>query len=89
MFTVKLRIDVSGSVGNEAWTRLRQFEPVEAAVFGDRLGRGGACNHLPDLPHPLGEWISAEIQVETPLLAQYAMAHYLEQDRVLDADVVA
>lgn len=89
MFTVKLTIDVSGSVGNEAWSRLCQFEPVEAAVFGDHLGSGGACNHLPDVPHQPGEWISAEIQVETPLLAQYAMAHYLEQDRVLDADVVA
>lgn len=86
---MKLRIDVSGSVGNEAWTRLHQFEPVEAAVFGDRLGSGRACNHRRDLPHPPGEWISAEIQVETPLPAQYAMAHYLEQDRVLDADVVA
>lgn len=89
MFTVKLRIDVSGSVGNEAWRWLRQFEPVESAVFGDRLGSAGACNHRRDVPHPPGEWISAEIQVETSLLAQYAMAHYLEQDRVLDADVVA
>jgi hypothetical protein len=35
-----------------------------------------------------GEWISADIQVKTPLLAQYAVSHYLEQERVLDADVV-
>ena len=26
--------------------------------------------------------------LQTPLLAQYAVSHYLEQDRVLDADVV-
>jgi len=25
---------------------------------------------------------------QTPLLAQYAVSHYLEQPRVLDADVV-
>jgi len=30
----------------------------------------------------------AEITLETPLLAQYAVSHYLEQNRVLDADVV-
>jgi len=35
-----------------------------------------------------GEWIGAEIRLQTPLLAQYAVSHYLEQDRVLDADVV-
>jgi hypothetical protein len=32
--------------------------------------------------------MGAEIRVQTPLLAQYAVAHYLEQERVLDADVV-
>ncbi len=37
---------------------------------------------------PKGEWIGAEIRLETPLLAQYAVSHYLEQERVLDADVV-
>ena len=37
---------------------------------------------------PEGEWIGAEITLQTPLLAQYAVSHYLEQDRVLDADVV-
>ena len=30
----------------------------------------------------------AEVTLETPLLAQYAVSHYLEQERVLDADVV-
>jgi hypothetical protein len=28
------------------------------------------------------------VKVATPLLAQYAVSHYLEQDRVIDADVV-
>ena len=50
--------------------------------------RAGTCKHAPDQPHAKGEWIGAEIRLETPLLAQYAVSHYLEQDRVLDADVV-
>lgn len=41
----------------------------------------------PDQPHAKGEWIGAEIRLQTPLLAQYAMSHYLEQERVLDADI--
>ena len=48
------------------------------------LPKGGARrNH-----YPKGAWIGAEIRLQTPLLAQYAVSHYLEQDRVLDADVV-
>jgi hypothetical protein len=52
------------------------------------LGSGRTCNHPANAPHLKGEWISADIQVKTPLLAQYAVSHYLEQERVLDADVV-
>ena len=48
----------------------------------------GAVITAPDQPHAKGEWIGAEIRLQTPLLAQYAVSHYLEQDRVLDADVV-
>jgi hypothetical protein len=32
--------------------------------------------------------MGAEVRVQTPLLAQYAVSHYLEQERLLDADVV-
>jgi hypothetical protein len=41
------------------------------------------------VPHLQGEYIGATIHLETVLLAQYAVAHYLEQDRVLDGDVEA
>ena len=57
------------------------------ADFGARFGSGGRCNPAPQAPHAKGEWIGAEIRLQTPLLAQYAVSHYLEQDRVLDADV--
>jgi len=83
---VRLKIDVSGTVGDEAWREIKQFNQIQSADFGPQFGSGGRCNHAPDAPHAKGEWIGAEIQVATPLLAQYAISHYLEQERVLDAD---
>jgi hypothetical protein len=65
---------------------LRQFDEIQSAAFGPRFGSSG-CKHAAELPHAKGEWIGAVIALETPLLAQYAVSHYLEQDRVLDADV--
>jgi hypothetical protein len=89
MTIVKLKIDVSGTVGDEAWRGLRQFDEIQSAAFGPKFGSGGPCQHTAHQPHAKGEWIGAEIRLETPLLAQYAVSHYLEQERVLDADVVA
>jgi len=88
MATVHLRIDVSGTVGDQAWKELQQFDPIQKAAFGPQFGSRGACTHPSNAPHGKGEWIGAKIQLETPLLAQYAVSHYLEQPRVLDADVV-
>jgi hypothetical protein len=88
MAIVKLKIDVSGTVGDEAWRNLQQFGERQSAAFGAEFGSSGICQHAAGLPHPKGEWIGAEIKLETPLLAQYAVSHYLEQERVLDADVV-
>ena len=88
MALIRLRIDVSGTVGNEAWHNLKQFDEIQSASFGPQFGARGACNHPSNAPHPKGEWVGAEIRLQTPLLAQYAVSHYLEQDRVLDADVV-
>jgi hypothetical protein len=88
MTIVKLKIDVSGTVGEEAWRGLRQFDEIQSAAFGPKFGSGGPCKHAADQPHAKGEWMGAEIRLETPLLAQYAVSHYLEQERVLDADVV-
>jgi hypothetical protein len=88
MTIVKLKIEVSGTMGDEAWHGLRQFDEIQSAAFGPKFGSSGPCKHPPNAPHPRGEWIGAEIRLQTPLLAQYAVSHYLEQDRVLDADVV-
>jgi len=88
MSVLRLKIDVSGTVGDEAWREINQFDQIKSADFGPQFGSGGRCNHAPDAPHAKGEWIGAEILLQTPLLAQYAVSHYLEQERVLDADVI-
>ena len=88
MATVRLKIDVSGTVGDTAWQEIRQFDDIQSADFGPQFGSGGRCNHPLNAPHAQGDWIGAEIKLQTPLLAQYAVSHYLEQERVLDADVL-
>jgi len=85
---IRLKIDVAGTVGDEVWRKLRQFDQIQNAAFGPKFGCGGPCNHPVNAPHRKGEWMGAEVRVQTPLLAQYAVSHYLEQERVLDADVV-
>ncbi len=88
MSIVRMKIDVSGTVGDEAWRQIKQFDQIQSAEFGPQFGSSGLSKHKPDAPHAKGEWIGAEIRLQTPLLAQYAVSHYLEQERVLDADVV-
>jgi hypothetical protein len=88
MTIVRLKIDVGGTVGDEAWRGITQFDQTQSAAFGTQFGCGGKCSDASDSVHEKGEWIGAEIELLTPLLAQYAVAHYLEQPRVLDADVV-
>ncbi|HKW25595.1 MAG TPA: hypothetical protein VJN48_07410 [Terriglobales bacterium] len=88
MSVVRLKIDISGTRGDEAWRGLRQFDQIQSAAFGPQFGSSGPCHHPQGTPHAKGEWMGAEIRLQTPLLAQYAVSHYLEQDRVLDADVL-
>jgi len=87
MSVLKLKIDVSGTVGDAAWREIKQFDQIQSAEFGPQFGSSGPSKHPPGTPYAKGEWIGAEIRLQTPLLAQYAMSHYLEQERVLDADV--
>ncbi len=87
MAQVRLKIDVSGTVGDEAWRGIRQFDPIQSAAYGPEYGSSGECKHPAGTPHLKGEWRGALITLRDPLLAQYAVSHYLEQDRVMDADV--
>jgi hypothetical protein len=101
MSIVRLKIDVAGTVGDEAWREIKQFDQIQSADFGPQFGSGDlstshvatTASALPPSearrnPYPKGVWIGAEIRLQTPLLAQYAVSHYLEQERVLDADVL-
>lgn len=83
---VRLKIDISGTVGDAVWREIQHYDEALATRFGSTLG-GSHCRHAADAPHPAGEWWPAEVTLSTPLLAQYAVSHYLEQPRVLDADV--
>lgn len=87
MPVVKLKIDISGTIGNEAWSKIIHFGEIQAAFFGPEYGSSDPCRHPLDAPHAKGEWRGAEVLVATPLLGQYAVSHYLEQPGVLDADV--
>ncbi len=87
MTRVRLKIDLSGTVGTAAWESLKQYEEASGGWFGSDAGSSGPCQHRPEEPHPMGEWCGAVIELENPLLAEYALAHYLEQPRVLDAAV--
>lgn len=87
MATLRLKIDLSGTVGNLAWEATRQFDMAQSAEFGPQFGMGGPCLHSSLEAHRKGEWWGAEVQIPNSLVAQYALAHYLEQDRVLDAEI--
>jgi len=87
MASVRLKIDIAGTVGDEAWRRIKHFGEIQGAAFGPEYGSSGDCQHPAGAPHAKGEWRGALIKLPTPLLAQYAVSHYLEQPGVLDADV--
>ena len=87
MASVRLKIDISGTVGDEAWSRIEQYGEIQSASFGPQYGSSGECKHPAGSPHRRGEWRGAVIRLQTPLLAQYAVSHYLQQPGVLDADV--
>lgn len=55
MAALRLRIDISGTVGYEAWETIRQFEMIQNAQFGPEYGLGGPCRHSPEEVHPQGE----------------------------------
>ena len=87
MASVRLKIDISGTLGDEAWRRIKHFDEIQSAAFGAEYGTSGECKHPSGTPHAQGEWRGALVKLQTALLAQYAMSHYLEQPGVLDADV--
>ena len=84
MKLVRVRVDIGGTLGDEAWTGMRHFEEVEPREAVFRL----FCGHGPDKQHTDGEWGEATLQFED-FIAEYAVAFYLKQRGVIDADVEA
>lgn len=85
MIRVRLRIKVAGTTGTQAWDCLIHYGEASSGRFGPEEGMGRECAHPPDAPHGNGEWFGAVILVAEHITAEYAVAHYLEQPRVLDA----
>jgi hypothetical protein len=82
MKLVRVKVDIGGTVGDAAWTGLRHFEEVEPREEVFRL----FCGHEGGELHDLGEWGEATLKFED-FIAEYAVAHYLKQPGVIDADV--
>ena len=54
MTNIRLKIDVSGTVGDQAFRDLKQFDEIVSASFGPKFGSSGECKHAPDAPHVKG-----------------------------------
>ena len=85
MRRIRLQIDISGTKEDEAWSHLNQFADIVDSRFGPDEGSGGPCRHASADPHLRGEWWGAVVMVDNNFLAEYALPHYLEQSRVIDA----
>ena len=83
--TIHLKIDISGTVGDEAWASLNHFDSL-ASGFGHQYGSSGPCRHAANEPHAEGEWRGGFVRVER-VLAEFALPHYLDQPRVLHAEI--
>jgi hypothetical protein len=61
MSIVRLKIDVSGTTGDEAWREINQFDQIQSANFGLQFGSGGlSTSPVATKPYPKGAWIGAE-----------------------------
>ena len=72
MAFVRLKIDFSGTLADEAFRNLKHFDQIDSASFGPHFGYGdaahpkgydGNCEHPPGTRHPAGEWMGAEIRL--------------------------
>ena len=84
MKLVRVKVDIGGTFGDEAWTEMRHFQEIEPHQEIFRL----FCGHGGDDLHEEGEWREATLAFED-FIAEYAVAHYHKQPRVIDADVEA
>ncbi|HZU22449.1 MAG TPA: hypothetical protein VE998_06415 [Terriglobales bacterium] len=83
---IRLKIDLAGTTGDEAWRSLKHYEEMNEARYGPAFGSSGPCGHHGGA-HTQGEWMGAIVDLPSPIIAQYAIRHYLGQPRVLDAEM--
>ena len=82
MKLVRVKVDVAGTHGEQAWLEMRRFEEVEPRSEVFRLFCGHECQDR----HTAGEWGEATLEFED-FIAEYAVAHYVKQERVIDVEV--
>ncbi len=82
MKLVRVKVDVAGTSGEQAWIEMRRFEEVEPRGEVFRL----FCGHGAGDVHGAGEWGEATLEFED-FIAEYAVAHYTRQERVVDVEV--
>jgi hypothetical protein len=82
MKLVRVKLDIGGTFGDEAWAKIRRFEEVEPRSEVFRL----FCGHDKTQMHTPGEWGEVTLRFED-FIAEYAVAFYLKQKGVIDADV--
>ncbi|HZS50470.1 MAG TPA: hypothetical protein VFA54_06405 [Bryobacterales bacterium] len=82
MKLLRVKVDIGGTRNEEAWTGMKHFEEVPPHEEIFRL----FCGHDANQPHPAGEWGEATLKFED-FIAEYAIAHYLKQPRVIDANI--
>lgn len=82
MKLLRVKVDIAGTQGDDAWTGMRHFDevPPRGEVF--RL----FCRHEAGELHTPGEWGEATLRFED-FIAEYAIAHYLKQRGVIDANI--
>lgn len=75
-----LELDVSGTLGDDAWVDLEQPKGfIEGGVINDKTL---SCDHSIEQPHSEGEWREVWVQVED-LHFEDAVRFYKEKERVL------
>ncbi len=84
MKLVRVKLDIAGTQGDQVWKDMQHYEEVEPRQCVFRLFCGHGANEI----HGPGEWGEATLSFED-FIAEYALAHYLRQPRVINAEIEA
>ncbi len=80
MKKIYLELDVSGTLGDDAWNEIEQ---PKGFISADFQGTGDvACDHTAKKKHSEGEWREVLVRVEAPCFEE-AVDYYKKNDRIL------